>query len=85
MVILVAGSLALDDVVTDHGSVSGVLGGSALYSTAAASFFTTVRLVSIIGGDFPREKLDFLKERNVNLDNLAIAQGKKNVPVGRPL
>ena len=77
MAVLAAGTLALDDVVTDEGSVSGVPGGSALYFTAAASLFTAVRLVGIIGDDFPREELDFLRERSVNLDNLTQLQGEK--------
>ena len=55
MSVLVVGSIALDTVETPHGQVEDALGGSAVYFSYAASFFTSVRLVGVVGADFPDE------------------------------
>ncbi len=68
--LLVVGSVALDTVQTPFGKVQEVLGGSATYFSYAASFFTRVRLVAAVGGDFPERHLCFLKERGVDLSGL---------------
>ncbi len=77
MNIVVIGSLAFDDISTDHGTVTDTPGGSALYFSTAASFFTPVSLVGIIGDDFPGEELQFLEQRGVNTDCLEIIKGGK--------
>src|SRR5205823_5919016 len=51
--ILVVGSAAFDDIETPFGKAEHVLGGSAIYFAAAASLFTTVNLVSVVGRDMP--------------------------------
>lgn len=78
MSILVVGSVALDTIETPFGSARNALGGSATYIAAAASYFTApVRLVGVVGGDFPRSGMDFLEERGIDLDGLeVIASGK---------
>ena len=76
MGIVVVGSVAYDDIKTPFGEVTGALGGSAVYFSAAASFFDKVSIVAVVGEDFDREQLAFLEKRNVNLKNLAVAQGK---------
>jgi sugar/nucleoside kinase (ribokinase family) len=76
MSILVVGSVAFDTVTTPFGQATEVLGGSATYFAAAASFFTDVRLVAVVGQDFPEEHLDFLRRRNVDLRGLRRAPGK---------
>ncbi len=76
MSILVVGSVALDTVETPFGKVSDVLGGSAIYFSAAASLFTDVKLVAVVGTDFPLEQLDFLRERGVDLTGLQVADGQ---------
>ena len=76
MALLVVGSVAFDSVKTPFGQVENVLGGSAVYFSTAASFFTSVSLVAVIGQDFPSEHLDFLKSRNINLDGLEQVEGK---------
>ncbi|GIW10910.1 MAG: sugar kinase [Chloroflexi bacterium] len=76
MSILVVGSVALDTVETPFGKVHEVLGGSAVYFAAAASLFTTVKLVAIVGTDFPLAELDFLRERGVDLSGLQVAPGR---------
>lgn len=78
MSLLVVGSVALDSVETPFGKVKDALGGSAVYISTAASYFTApVKVVGVVGGDFPKEHLEFLKERNVDLDGLQIVQGGK--------
>ena len=75
---LVVGSLALDSIETPFGSVRDAVGGSAVYiSTAASYFLSPVRLVGVVGGDFPRHALKFLEDRNVDLGGLEIVQGGK--------
>ena len=68
--LLVVGSVALDTVQTPFGKVQEVLGGSATYFSYAASFFTRVRLVAAVGGDFPEQHLRFLEARGVDLSGL---------------
>ena len=51
--LLVVGSVALDTVQTPFGEASEVLGGSATYFAVAASYFTSVDLIAVVGEDFP--------------------------------
>jgi sugar/nucleoside kinase (ribokinase family) len=76
--VLVVGSLAVDSIETPFGSAPKALGGSATYISAAASYFTNpIRLVGVVGGDFPKEGLKFLEERHVDLDGLeTVKEGK---------
>ena len=53
MSILVVGSVAFDSVSTPFGKADEALGGSATYFSTSASFFTDVRLVAVVGSDFP--------------------------------
>ena len=78
MGLLVVGSVAFDSVETPFGSVKEALGGSAIYISVAASYFTApVRFVAVVGGDFPKEHIRFLEERNIDLDGLQIVpEGK---------
>jgi sugar/nucleoside kinase (ribokinase family) len=68
--LLVVGSVALDTVKTPFGEVSEVLGGSATFFSTAASFFTSVDLIAVVGEDFPPQHLAFLKSRNIDLTGL---------------
>ncbi len=78
MSLLVVGSVALDSVETPFGKVKDALGGSAVYISVAASYFTApVKLVGVVGGDFPKAHIKFLEDRNVDLDGLQIIQGGK--------
>ena len=70
MSILVVGSVAIDSVETPFGRGEKVLGGSATYFSTAASFFTDVNLVAVVGDDFPPEHIDFLRSRNIDLAGL---------------
>lgn len=78
MGVLVVGSLALDSIETPFGSVTESVGGSAVFIAAAASyFFSPVRVVGVVGGDFPKQALAFLEERNVDLEGLEVIESGK--------
>jgi sugar/nucleoside kinase (ribokinase family) len=68
--LLVVGSVALDTVKTPFGEVSEVLGGSATFFSTAASYFTSVDLIAVVGEDFPQQHLTFLKSRGIDLTGL---------------
>ena len=75
MSILVVGSIALDSVETPFGTAEEALGGAAVYFSYAASFFNRVRLVGVIGEDFPEEHLNLLEGRNIDLAGLERRHG----------
>lgn len=78
MSVLVVGSLALDTIETPFGSVKEAVGGSAVFISAAASyFFSPIRVVGIVGGDFPKQALDFLERRNVDLEGVEVVESGK--------
>ncbi len=77
MSVLIVGSIALDSVKTPFGDVKGVLGGSATYSSIAASFFVPVRMVGIVGNDFPRRYVSLLKKRGIDLEGLQMVRNGK--------
>jgi sugar/nucleoside kinase (ribokinase family) len=74
--LLVVGTVALDSVRTPFGNVENALGGSATYFSTSASYFTDVRLVAVIGEDFPKEHINFLKSRNVDIRGLEVQKGE---------
>jgi sugar/nucleoside kinase (ribokinase family) len=76
MSILVVGSVAYDGIKSPAGSVDRVLGGSATYFSLAASFFTQVRVVAVVGDDFSKEDEDTLLRRKVDLTGLQRVPGK---------
>ena len=78
MSVLVVGSLALDTVETPFGTVKDAVGGSATYVSTAASYFTMpVRVVGVVGGDFPRKGIEFLENRNIDLEGLQVIKDGK--------
>jgi sugar/nucleoside kinase (ribokinase family) len=77
MPLLVVGSVAFDSVQTPHGVVENALGGSATFFSYAASFFTPVRLVGVVGEDFPQAHKEMLAARGVDTSGLAVAKGGK--------
>jgi sugar/nucleoside kinase (ribokinase family) len=76
MSILVVGSIALDTVQTPFGKVEEALGGSAVYFGVSASHFTDVRLVGVVGEDFPEEHIALLKKHKVDIKGLKKVPGK---------
>jgi sugar/nucleoside kinase (ribokinase family) len=75
MSLLVVGSMAFDSIKSPFGEVERVIGGSATYFSLAASYLTPVRLVSVVGKDFPKGTLDMLSARGIDLQGLKVAEG----------
>lgn len=76
MSLLVVGSVALDTVETPFGRVEEALGGSATFFSAAASLFCPVRVVAVVGNDYPLQHLDFLQQRGVDLSGVMKEEGE---------
>ena len=77
MSLLVTGSIGIDTVETPHGKRDDVIGGSAIYFSYAASFFTPVRLVGVVGEDCPQKMFDVFKGRDVDTGGLEKRTGSK--------
>jgi hypothetical protein len=75
MSMLMVGSMALDTVKTPFGDKKDILGGSATYASVSASFYTEVRLVAVVGQDFPAEHVNFLQSRKIDTRGLQVADG----------
>jgi sugar/nucleoside kinase (ribokinase family) len=76
--ITVVGTVAFDAIETPFGKVDRCIGGSATYFSVAASFFSAVNLVSVVGDDFTEEDAAIFKGRNINLDGLQRIAGAKS-------
>ena len=76
MSVLIVGSIALDTVKTPVEEHSDLLGGSASYAAAAASFFSPVKLVGVVGDDFPESEFEFWKSRKVDIEGVQRVEGK---------
>ena len=74
--LLVVGSVALDTVRTPFGEGTNILGGSATYFSTAASYFTSVALIAVVGEDFPQQHVTFLKSRGIDLTGLERRPGE---------
>jgi cytidine kinase len=77
MSLLVVGSIAIDTVETPWGRRENLLGGSASHFSCAARFFTPVKLVSVVGGDWPQENTEFLRRRDIDVSGIQV------VPTGK--
>ncbi len=77
MGVLVVGSVAYDDLETPEGKRTDLLGGAATHFAAAASFFTKVSMVGVVGSDFNPEHIAFFKSRGIDLSGL------ESIPDGR--
>jgi len=75
MALLVVGSLAFDSIKTPSGHVDRILGGSATYFSLAASYFTQVRVVAVVGDDFTAEHEAVLTRRGVSTEGIEHARG----------
>ncbi|TAE72194.1 MAG: sugar kinase [Bacteroidetes bacterium] len=79
MSLVVIGSVAFDGIETPFGKVDRIIGGSGTYISFSASYFTkNVKLVGVVGDDFPKESIKALEERGVNTEGLQIKQGEKS-------
>lgn len=76
MTLLVVGSIVLDTIKTPFGKKEEILGGSASYFSISASFFTSPRVVGIVGSDFPHSYIKLFKQRRIDLEGLKIEKGR---------
>lgn len=83
MSLLVVGSVAFDAIETPLGKVDRTLGGAASYFALAASHFTPVRIVAVVGEDFTKKEEAVFRGRKINLDGLERAKGKSFFWSGR--
>tara|TARA_B100001250_G_C19740598_1_gene762882 strand:+ start:189 stop:1082 length:894 start_codon:yes stop_codon:yes gene_type:complete len=74
--ITVVGSIALDTLETSKGNRSDILGGSATYFSIAASKFSSVEVIGIVGDDFPQNGWDVFNKNNINYENIIREKGK---------
>ncbi len=77
MSLLIAGTVAIDNIITPHSKEEGLLGGSAAYAALAASLFTkSIHLAGVVGRDFPAAHLDLLASKGIALDSLERSDGE---------
>jgi sugar/nucleoside kinase (ribokinase family) len=77
MSLVVVGSVAYDGVETPHGKVDRMLGGAATYISLAASYFTPVKIVAVVGDDFAREDMELLRSRKIDVSGIETVAGGK--------
>src|SRR5262252_5932002 len=76
MSVLIVGSTALDSIKTPKAENPRLLGGSASHAAVAASFFSPVKLVGVVGDDFPRRYIQLYQRHRIDLTGLQILPGK---------
>ena len=76
MSVLIVGSTALDSIKTPKAENPRLLGGSASHAAVAASFFSPVQLIGVVGEDFPRRYVQLYKKHRIDLEGLQILPGK---------
>ena len=75
MSVLVVGSVAFDDVTSPSGTAKSILGGAATYFALAASFFTQVRIVAVVGEDFSSKQEGVFRQHGIDIRGLERARG----------
>ena len=75
MGILVVGSVAFDSITTPHGTVDHALGGAATHFALAASFFTDVRVIAVVGRDFTKREEAVFERRKIDISGIEHAEG----------
>ena len=79
MSLVIVGTVAFDTIETPYGKADMVVGGAALYGSIAASHYTKdVKLVSVIGDDFPKDELQFMTDRGIDQEGLQVKRGQKS-------
>src|ERR1700677_1643558 len=76
MSVLIVGSTALDSIKTPSAHNPRLLGGSASHAAVAASFFSPVKLIGVVGADFPERYLRLYRKHKIDLEGLQIVPGK---------
>jgi len=79
MGLVIVGSMAFDEIDSPFGNSGRVIGGSATYSSLSASYFSTeIKVVSVVGNDFPVEAMEMLKRNGINLEGVEIKKDQKS-------
>lgn len=76
MSVLIVGSTALDSIKTPKAENPRLLGGSASHAAVAASFFSPVRMIGVVGEDFPKKYIQLYRRHQIDLEGLQILPGK---------
>ena len=76
MSVLIVGSTALDSIKTPHAENPRLLGGSASHAAVAASFFGPVKIVGVVGDDFPNKYVQLYRKHHIDLEGLQVEPGK---------
>ena len=76
MSVLIVGSTALDSIKTPNAENPRLLGGSASHAAVAASYFSPVKLVGVVGDDFPKHYIELYRRRRIDLTGLQMLAGK---------
>jgi sugar/nucleoside kinase (ribokinase family) len=78
MSLVVVGTVAFDAIETPFGKTDKIIGGAATYSGISASYFTKdIKLVSVVGDDFPKEMIDKFSQMGIGTEGLQIKKGQK--------
>ena len=75
-IILAVGSIAIDTLETPNGNRKNLLGGSASYFSVSAGLLAPVKLIGVVGDDYPEEGWKMFKSRGINMDNVHVQSGK---------
>ena len=79
MSLVVIGSVAFDAIETPFGKTDKIVGGAATYASLAASYFyDKVKIVAVVGDDFPTEEIADLNKHKINTEGLQVKQGEKS-------
>ena len=79
MSLLTVGTVAFDDVETPFGRAEKIVGGAATYIALSASYYTDeIKIVSVVGDDFPKDVLSYMEERGIDLEGLQVKEGEKS-------
>lgn len=79
MSLLTVGTVAFDDVQTPFGRAEKIVGGAATYIALSASYYTDdIKIVSVVGDDFPQDVLSMMENRGINLEGLQVKEGEKS-------
>ncbi|MAG91127.1 sugar kinase [Candidatus Woesearchaeota archaeon] len=71
--VLIIGTVAFDTIETPFGKVEKALGGSATFASYAASFFSSPAVISVVGNDFPKDYVELLKKKDIDLEGLQVS------------
>ncbi|MBN1251378.1 MAG: bifunctional hydroxymethylpyrimidine kinase/phosphomethylpyrimidine kinase [Bacteroidales bacterium] len=77
MNLLVVGSVAFDAIETPFGKTDKIIGGAGTFISLAASYAAKPQVVSVVGGDFPNEYLELLKQHNIDIEGIQIKKDEK--------